>query len=163
MKHIKLFEEWSSELNEAVPTNILAQLAYLSSDSDVKNVEQELQQSIGNNAEITVEKKPVDSLSLDDKQIEDKVKSDLDADIKSVVVLNIKKEGNPLPSTFVIPQKKEKVKLDGSIKLPTLLLGKDDTLDININGLKSVLNDIAKDKEDVLSRFSSKISLKHNL
>lgn len=163
MKHIKLFEEWSSELNEAVPTNILAQLAYLSSDSDVKNVEQELQQSIGNNAEITVEKKPVDSLSLDDKQIEDKVKSDLDADIKSVVVLNIKKEGNPLPSTFVIPQKKEKVKLDGSIKLPTLLLGKDDTLDININGLKSVLNDIAKDKEDVLSRFSPKISLKHNL
>ena len=163
MKYIKLFEEWSSELNEAVPTNILAQLAYLSSDSDIKNVEQELQRSIGNKAEITVEKKPVDSLSLDDKKIEDKVKSDLDADIKSVVVLNIKKEGNPLPITFVIPQEKEEVKLDGSIELPTLLLGKEDTLDININGLEYVLNGIANDEEDILSGFSPEISLKYNL
>ena len=163
MKHIKLFEEWSTELNEAMPSNILAQLAYLSSDSDIKNLEHEIQQSIGNNAEITVEKKPIDSLTFDDKQMEDKVKSGLDSDVQSVVILNVKRDDNSLPSTFVIPQRKEKLKLDGSIKLPTLLLGQNDTLDININGLKSVLNDIAKDKEDVLSRFSPKITLKHTL
>lgn len=163
MKHIKLFEEWSTELNEAMPSNILAQLAYLSSDSDIKNLEHEIQQSIGNNAEITVEKKPIDSLTFDDKQMEDKVKSGLDSDVQSVVILNVKRDGNTTPSTFVIPQRKEKLKLDGSIKLPTLLLGQNDTLDININGLKSVLNDIAKDKEDVLSRFSPKITLKHTL
>lgn len=163
MKHIKLFEEWSTELNEAMPSNILAQLAYLSSDSDIKNLEHEIQQSIGNNAEITVEKKPIDSLTFDDKQMEDKVKSGLDSDVQSVVILNVKRDGNTTPSTFVIPQRKEKLKLDGSIKLPTLLLGQNDTLDININGLKSVLNDIAKDKEDVLSRFSPKLTLKHTL
>ena len=95
--------------------------------------------------------------------MEDKVKSGLDSDVQSVVILNVKRDGNTTPSTFVIPQRKEKLKLDGSIKLPTLLLGQNDTLDININGLKSVLNDIAKDKEDVLSRFSPKITLKHTL
>lgn len=163
MKHIKLFEEWSNEVNEAIPSNILAQLSYLSSDSDIKNLEQEIQQSIGNNAEITIEKKPVNSMSLDDKSMEDKVKGNLEPGIQSVVLLNVKKDGNTTPSTFVIPQRKEKLKLDGSIKLPTLLLGQNDTLDININGLKSVLNDIAKDKEDVLSRFSPKLTLKHTL
>lgn len=165
-KRVKLFVEWNAEyeLNETLETFMKEQMALLGTpQEDIQKFEQELKKTLGDNAEVSVEKKPIEEVSLDNKKVEQELKKDPPAE--SVVILKVKEPNSSLPHTFVIPEKKTtKPKLNptGNIALPTIYVTKDDAVDINIGGLRNALNSVAKGKDFDIDRLTAKVSIKHS-
>lgn len=169
MKHIKLFEEWSEKesnstitvLNEALPQNILSDIALF--DTDVKKTETDIQKELGSGNKVEVKKTDVEEIK--DPNISKEIKASLGDDVKSVVIIDVKKANDSVPHTFIIPQKKDKPKLNpsGVINLPTLYIGDKDAIETNIGGLRSALNSMAKGNDFDINKFSAKVTVKHSL
>lgn len=166
MKYIKLFEEWDIELNEALPMSLMQDLALFgNSPKDPKEIEKELNASVGDNAEISIEKKPVSEISLENKELESELKRGDSTD--SVVIMKVKQPNYAVPHTFIIPEKKSKKPMlssSGNLSIPTIYVTKDNAIDMNIGGLRRVLTDLSKGDDIDLDRvISAKVSIKHNL
>ncbi len=169
MKYIKLFEDWNKEnrlnhiilLNEAIPQNLLSDIALFGGDT--KETQQKLQNELG--SENKVEIKETDVKEIKDPNLSKEIKDSLGDDVKSVVIIDIKKSGENVPHSFVIPQKKEKPKLNpsGVINLPTLYIGDKDAIETNIGGLRSALNSMAKGNDFDINKFSAKVTVKHSI
>ena len=116
MNHIKLFEEWCiSEmsndivlLNEAFPEKLFSDIALFS--GDMKDIQAKLQSELG--SENKVEVKETDVAEIKDPNLSKEIKDSLGNDVKSVMLIDVKKENNSTPHTFVIPKQKEKTKVN---------------------------------------------------
>jgi hypothetical protein len=167
MKFIKLFEEWKeceNDLNEAIPSKLMQDIALFGKgETETKKIEDEINKNLGDNAEVTIENKPISELSINNKKVENELKKDKSVD--SVMLIKVKSSDSSIPSTFVIPQKKNNITFDksGTASLPTIFIGKNDAININVGGLRTILNDVAKGKDFDIDRATAKISLKHTI
>lgn len=162
MRYIKLFEEWN-EIYEGIPSQLMSDIALFNGGSlELKAIEDQINKTVGDNAEVSVESKPVSQISFDNKEVEKELKSD--SSVKSVIIIDVK-DNNAKNHKFIVPQKKDSIKVDksGVISLPTLMLTKDDAIDVNIGGFRTIMNDLAKGKDFDENRISAKISVKHRL
>lgn len=167
MNHIKLFEEWCTSemsndivlLNEAFPEKLFSDIALFS--GDMKDIQAKLQSELG--SENKVEVKETDVEEIKDPNLSKEIKDSLGNDVKSVMLIYVKKENNSTPHTFVIPKQKEKTKVNttGVINLPTLYIGDKNTIEANIGGLRAALNSMAKGNDFDIDRFSAKVKVKH--
>jgi hypothetical protein len=167
MNHIKLFEEWCTSemsndivlLNEAFPEKLFSDIALFS--GDMKDIQAKLQSELG--SENKVEVKETDVEEIKDPNLSKEIKDSLGNDVKSVMLIDVKKENNSTPHTFVIPKQKEKTKVNttGVINLPTLYIGDKNTIEANIGGLRAALNSMAKGNDFDIDRFSAKVTVKH--
>ena len=167
MNHIKLFEEWCiSEmsndivlLNEAFPEKLFSDIALFS--GDMKDIQAKLQSELG--SENKVEVKETDVAEIKDPNLSKEIKDSLGNDVKSVMLIDVKKENNSTPHTFVIPKQKEKTKVNttGVINLPTLYIGDKINIEANIGGLRTALNSMAKGNDFDIDKFSAKVTVKH--
>jgi hypothetical protein len=167
MNHIKLFEEWCTSemsndivlLNEAFPEKLFSDIALFS--GDMKDIQAKLQSELG--SENKVEVKETDVEEIKDPNLLKEIKDSLGNDVKSVMLIDVKKENNSTPHTFVIPKQKEKTKVNttGVINLPTLYIGDKNTIEANIGGLRAALNSMAKGNDFDIDRFSAKVTVKH--
>jgi hypothetical protein len=167
MNHIKLFEEWCTSemsndivlLNEAFPEKLFSDIALFS--GDMKDIQAKLQSELG--SENKVEVKETDVEEIKDPNLSKEIKDSLGNDVKSVMLIDVKKENNSTPHTFVIPKQKEKTKVNttGVINLPTLYIGDKNTIEANIGGLRAALNSMAKGNDFDIDRFAAKVTVKH--
>ena len=167
MNHIKLFEEWCTSemsndivlLNEAFPEKLFSDITLFS--GDMKDIQAKLQSELG--SENKVEVKETDVEEIKDPNLSKEIKDSLGNDVKSVMLIDVKKENNSTPHTFVIPKQKEKTKVNttGVINLPTLYIGDKNTIEANIGGLRAALNSMAKGNDFDIDRFSAKVTVKH--
>jgi hypothetical protein len=167
MNHIKLFEEWCTSemsndivlLNEAFPEKLFSDIALFS--GDMKDIQAKLQSELG--SENKVEVKETDVEEIKDPNLSKEIKDSLGNDVKSVMLIDVKKENNSTPHTFVIPKQKEKTKVNttGVINLPTLYIGDKNTIEANIGGLRAALNSMTKGNDFDIDRFSAKVTVKH--
>ena len=104
-----------------------------------------------------------DVAEIKDPNLSKEIKDSLGNDVKSVMLIDVKKENNSTPHTFVIPKQKEKTKVNttGVINLPTLYIGDKNTIEANIGGLRTALNSMAKGNDFDIDKFSAKVTVKH--
>lgn len=184
MKHIKLFENWkNSELNEGLNEFIKSQIALLGKPStNVKTIEKELNDFVGDSADISIEKKSIDQVSLDNKKIEQKIK---DAEsVDSVVILKVKPKNQEIKHTFLIPNGDEtEIEMEGADEIVNpyddvqwdkeayfyefdnkpIYSTKDSSFDINVGGIFYMLNDLSNGEEiDIKDALAAKVIFKHN-
>lgn len=183
MKYIKLFESWKdSYLSEGMDDFIKSQIALLGKPSaDIKSIERELNDFVGDSADISIERKSTDYVSIDNKKVEQKVKDSEGVD--SVVILKVKPKNQKIDHTFLIPSGIDSdIEKDGADEVvdtygnvqwdkdayfyefddKPIYSTKDSSFDINIGGIFYMLNDLSSGSEiDIKDALAAKVLYKH--